>query len=146
MKDYIESHGIKGKYITFPESTHTVAQAARAARADPGDFVKNVCLMGKTGLIVAIVKGEDRVGLNRVGEILGIPRPRRATPEEVLELTGYPVGGVPSFGFEAIFLMDEEVLKKEMVYTGGGDDRSLLKMAPEEILKASGALVVRIRE
>ncbi len=33
-----------------------------------------------------------------------------------------------------------------MVYTGGGDDRSLLKMAPEEILKASGALVVKIRE
>ncbi|OPL08068.1 MAG: hypothetical protein AVO33_02195, partial [delta proteobacterium ML8_F1] len=109
MKDYIKVHAIKAEHMTFPESTHTVAQAARAARADPKDFVKNVCLMGESGLILVIVRGEDRVSLQKVAQVLDIEKPRRATPEEIFELSGYPVGGVPSFGFEAIFLMDEKV-------------------------------------
>ncbi|MCP4408530.1 MAG: hypothetical protein GY807_12355, partial [Gammaproteobacteria bacterium] len=61
-------------------------------------------------LIVAIVKGEDRASTSRVAKALGITRPRVAEPEEILQKTGYPCGGTPSFGYPAIFLIDPRVI------------------------------------
>lgn len=33
-----------------------------------------------------------------------------ATPGEILEKTGYPCGGTPSFGYQAMFLVDPKVM------------------------------------
>ncbi|HHY93244.1 MAG TPA: hypothetical protein GX511_07875, partial [Firmicutes bacterium] len=58
----------------------------------------------------------------------------------------YPCGGVPSFGFSARFLIDPKVLEKEWVLTGGGSERSLIRIAPAELVTLSGGQVVRIRK
>ena len=96
-------------------------------------------------LIVAIVKGEDNASTSRVAKALTIERPRLATPEEILQKTGYPCGGTPSFGFDAIFLIDPRVMEKETIYTGGGSEQSLVKINTSELLKANQGTVVRIR-
>ena len=97
-------------------------------------------------LIVAIVKGEDRASTKAVSRALSIERLRLASPDEILEMTGYLFGGTPSFGFDAIFLIDNKVMKEEMVYSGGGSDKSLVKISPEEILKLNNGNVVRVRK
>ena len=108
--------------------------------------VKNICLVDSDGnLVVAIVKGEDRVSTTRVGKAIGKDKPRTATPEEILERTGYPCGGTPSFGYEAVFLVDERVMEKEWVLSGGGSENSLLRIAPRELLRANGGRVEKIR-
>jgi len=71
---------------------------------------------------------------------------RIATPDEVFEKTGFPCGGTPSFGYQARFLIDERVTQKEVVYTGGGSENSLVKIRTSDLLKASGGQVVRIRK
>ena len=75
-------------------------------------FVKSICLISQDNLIVAIVKGEDRVSIRRVAEALNIAKPRMATPHEILEKTGYPCGGTPPLGFEAVFLIDSQDLRE----------------------------------
>jgi prolyl-tRNA editing enzyme YbaK/EbsC (Cys-tRNA(Pro) deacylase) len=95
---------------------------------------------------VAIVKGEDRASTSNVGKILGIERPRTATPKEILEMTGYPCGGTPSFGYNATFLIDERVMEKEVVYTGGGSENSLVKIATKELQKANNGKIAKIRK
>jgi len=146
LRKYIQEHGVEAEVLTFNQSTHSVAEAAAAVGASPGEFVKSICMIGPGGqLIVAIVKGEHRASTRRVAKALGIERPRVATPEEILEKTGYPAGGVPAFGYEATFLMDPKVLEKEKVYSGGGSENALTLMSPREMLRVNGAQVARVR-
>lgn len=147
LKQWIVDNNIIAEHLSFTQSCHSVAEAAEAAHALPEDFVKNICLITSEGkLIVAIVKGEDRVSTTKVGTALGIERSVSATPGQMLEISGYPAGGISSFGYEATFLVDERVLEKEVVYTGGGSESSLTKITPQELLKANKGQVVKIRK
>jgi len=146
LRELIAENGIQAEVISFEQSTHSVAEAAAAVGAEPGDFVKSICMVTMGGkLVVAIVKGEHRASTSRVSKALGIPRPRVAEPDEILELTGYPVGGTPAFGYDAIFLMDPKVLEKEKVYSGGGSGNALTYMSTEEMHRVNGAKVARLR-
>jgi len=145
--DYIVQNGIEAQHLVFEKSCHSVKEAAEAVNASPEDLVKNICLIDDAGnLIVTIVKGEHRVSTTRVGQVLDIAPPRTAKVEEILEKTGYPCGGVPSFSYEAMYLVDTKVMEKEYIYTGGGSEYSLVRISPAELVKANGAQVVRIRK
>ncbi|MCW4051184.1 MAG: hypothetical protein NWE89_15785 [Candidatus Bathyarchaeota archaeon] len=147
LRQYIMEHGVEAEVISFNQSTHSVADAAEAVGAEPEDFVKSICMVTMGGkLIVAIVKGEHRASTSRVSKALNIPKPRVASPDEILEFTGYPVGGTPAFGYEAIFLMDPKVLEKEKVYSGGGSNNALTYMSTVEMQRVSGAQMARLRK
>jgi Cys-tRNA(Pro)/Cys-tRNA(Cys) deacylase len=147
LKTYMREKNIAGEHLVFTQSTRSVAEAAETAGVTPRDFVKNICMIDSNGsLIVGIVKGEDRVSTSRVARHLGVAEVRIATPDEILERTGYPCGGTPSYGFEARFLVDEKVLQKEIVYTGGGSVNSLVKIRSAELVKANQGEVIRIRK
>lgn len=146
LKSFIRANRVEAEHLSFEQSCHSVEEAAEAAGVARQDFVKNICMLDTEGrLVVAIVKGEDRASASRVAKALNAESARLATPEEILELTGYPCGGTPSFGFKAQFLVDPRVLLKEVVYTGGGSQTSLVKIAPQKLLEANGGQVARIR-
>ncbi|MBI4895615.1 MAG: hypothetical protein HY831_03935 [Candidatus Aenigmarchaeota archaeon] len=142
----MKEHNVECEHLSFEQSCHSVEDAAKAVDAKQEDFVKNICMIGSGKFIVAIVKGEDRASTDRVSKFLNIERPRIATPEEILEKSGYPCGGTPSFGYDAIFLIDEKVFEKQSVYTGGGSQNSLVKISPKEIQKANNGQIARIRK
>jgi len=147
LRDYVAENTIDAQVISFEQSTHSVAEAAKVVGAEPEDFVKSICMVTMGGkLVVAIVKGEHRASTSRVAKALGIPKPRIARPDEILELTGYPVGGTPAFGYEATFLMDPKVLEKEKVYSGGGSGNALTYMSTEEMKRVNGATVARVHK
>lgn len=148
LRAYIHEHGIRAEHLSFATSCHSVSEAAAAVNARTEDFVKNICLIGPDGrLIVAIVKGEDRVSPANVAEALGLEgNPRLATAAEIESLSGYPCGGTPSFGFEALFVMDERVFEREQVYTGGGSDTSLVRANPDELRRANQGIIACVRK
>jgi len=146
LKAIIRERAIEAEHLSFDRSCHSVAEAALTVGVEPEDFVKSICMVDREGrAIVAIVKGPDRASTSRVGRALSIPRPRVASPEEMLGLTGFPVGGTPGFGFDATFLVDPRVLEKEVVYLGGGSDMALVRMSTSELVRANGGRVVRVR-
>lgn len=147
LKDYLNAHIPNAEHMSFEQSCHSVAEAAEAANASPDDLVKNLCMIGSDGeLIVAIVHGRDRASTSRVGKALATDRPRMATPEEILERTGFPCGGTPSFGFEATFLIDPRVEEMQSIITGGGSEYSLTRVDTQEMLRANDGRVVRVRK
>ena len=144
---YIAEKNIQAEHLIFETSCHTAAEAAESAGAQLEDLVKNVCMVTETGqFLVAIVKGEDRVDSKRIAGLVGCKKPKHATAEAVLEHTGYAAGGVPSFGHDTTILIDERVMEKEWILTGGGSDRSLVKIGTEELLRVSGGRVEVIRK
>ncbi|MHB8192770.1 MAG: YbaK/EbsC family protein [Bellilinea sp.] len=148
LRTVIAENGWAIEHLSFEESTHSVAEAARVVKAAPEDLVKNICLITPDDrLVVAIVKGEDRVSVENVAYALGLNgKPRLATADEILDRTGYPMGGTPSFGFDALFLMDERIFEKDVVYTGGGSPSSLVRADPRELQRANRALTACLRK
>jgi len=146
LKKFLHENNIQGEHLSFIQSCHTVEEAANAVNANVDDCVKNICMVdSNANLIIAIVNGEDSASTKRVGKALNIERPRLATPEEILEKTGYPWGGTPSFGYNAEFLIDPKVMGKNVVYSSGGSESSLLKIKSKELQRANNGQIVRIR-
>ena len=148
LAEFIKANGIEAEQLVFETSCHSVEDAADSANAAPQDFVKNVCVIDGTKneedserLIVAIVPGETRMDFKKLGKVARSNKLRMANAEEVLEKTGYPAGGTPSFGYSAKFFVDEKVLEKKIVYSGGGSQKSLTRLAPAEIIRVNTATI-----
>ena len=147
LEEFLHKNNVQAEHLRFDYSCHSVEDAAKAANASAQDIVKNICLVTpENGLVVAIVKGEDRASTKRVRKALNDVEVRTATPEEILEKTGYPCGGVPSFGFLATFLIDPKVMERDLIYTGGGSEFSLVKIAAKELSRVNQGQIVRVRK
>jgi len=141
LTEFILQNHICAEHLIFQTSCHSVEAAAASANANPEDFVKNVCIINETNdsLIVCIIPGPKRLDLKKLAVKIGTKKLRFATAEEILQNTGYPIGGTPSFGYSAKFFMDNIVLTKTIVYSGGGSQNALTKIAPLEMIKFNGA-------
>jgi Cys-tRNA(Pro)/Cys-tRNA(Cys) deacylase len=147
LRAYLEEQHILAEHLSFDQPCHSVAEAARAVNASPEELVKNICLLDSDGqLITAIVKGGDRVSISRIAKTLQREGLRLAIPAEILEKTGYPCGGTPSFGYQALFLIDPKVMERELVFTGGGSETSLVKIRTEELVRANRGTILHIRQ
>lgn len=145
LERFVDEQNIDAEIHRFDDPVHSVEAAARATDADPSQFIKSLCLVAGDELVVAVVRGPDRADLDGIAERLDVEEVRMADPDEVLDGTGYPVGGVPPFGLEAPFLVDEAVVEMDRIWAGGGSDRALVRTTPEAIVEATGATVARLR-
>lgn len=143
---FIDKKGINAEHLIFDESIHTVADCTRVTGFSIDYITKSIIMVDqKDETIIGLIPAKFRVSTKRVGKLLGIPLPIVASPEKVLEKTGYPAGGMPFIGYIGILLVDNRILEKEYIFTGGGSSRSLLKIPIVEILKLE-PLVARIRK
>ena len=71
-----------------------------------------------------------------------------ASPEYVLDSTGYAVGGVPPFGHTnpATVLMDEDLLQYDLVWGAAGTAQTVFPITPEKLREVSGAIVGDVKQ
>ena len=82
----------------YKEGTRTSEDAARQLQCDVSNIAKSIVFEGQDMAIIVITSGSNRVDRKKkLKKILGY-KPGQASPEYVLENTGYAVGGVPPFG------------------------------------------------
>ncbi len=146
MSDYIDGDCIEAEITGFDTSCHSVEDAVSTVGCKPDELVKNICMYDSTldRLIVAIVLGNSKVSRKKVARAINAPMPEFATQAQIESMTGYLVGGVPPFGYNAMFIIDEEVMKKEFVFASAGSPYALMKIPPSEILKANEGMVYNI--
>ncbi len=138
---YIEEHRIRAELVTPPHETPSVRAAADAMGCAPEQIIKSLVFLidGRPYLVIA--NGDGRISYRRLADHFGISRKRvrMASPDEVLALTGYPAGGVPPFGLRSPLpvLMESEVLAQEVVYGGGGDERTLVRISTAELQRVT---------
>ncbi len=143
LKNYTREKNIDAKIIEVGKAS-TVNEAAEELGCSKRQIIKSIVLVAEDEAVIAIVDGTSSVDLKRVERLLG-KSVRIAGREEVLNLTGFPVGGVPPIGHECRVFVDERVLENNRVYGGGGDERRLILIPPSEIMR-DGAIVARIRK
>jgi prolyl-tRNA editing enzyme YbaK/EbsC (Cys-tRNA(Pro) deacylase) len=144
---FMQAQAIFGKILRLDVPTPTVEAAARAVRAEPESIVKSIVFLAAGRPVLAIATGQADIDRRAIAAVFGIGRKqvKLASAEEVLSITGYPVGGMPPFGHRHPLptLIDRRVVEAgEIVYAGGGDDRSLLQINPVTILNATQAQLI----
>ena len=123
-----------GQLIRLGEPVRTVRQAAKAVGVDEDRIIKTLVVNCGGEYRAYVLRGVKKLDLERVGC-------RMATPEEVLNVTGYAVGGVPPVLPIPVYI-DRELLREEYVYGGGGDDHSLLKFRPLTLVERGVAVPI----
>lgn len=142
---YVESNQIRADHLRFNKSIHTVSECVEVTGFPISQITKSVVLVSEGQCIIGFVPAKFRASTSRIAKILDIDRPNVAKMEETMELTGYPAGGVPFIGYPAKRLVDPKIMEQEYVYTGGGSNKSLLKLWVSELEKFN-PIIARIRK
>lgn len=154
LAQYIEQHSIAATLVQPDHATPTVALAALALRCQPDQIVKSVLFLIKDGQpadqVLVIANGVSPIDFRKLADLLkvGRKRIRLAPAATVLAVTGYPAGGVPPFGFAHPLptYIDRHVFDQDVVYGGGGDDRTMLRITPAELLRITDGQMVDVRQ
>lgn len=143
VRAWTERHDVRADLHTDLPRVHTVAEAAEVMQTTPDRIAKSVVFDTPDGALVVLARGDAKVRERLVVDHVGGVRNdfRMAKPAQVLEWTGYPVGGVPPFAHRQPLrtLMDKALLSLETVVFGGGTDRALLSVAPAEVRRVTDA-------
>jgi len=146
LRKYLEENKATCQFLPMSESVATSIEAAKQMGEKAEDIVKSIVFYKNEIVIVVIIRKEDRVDKSKVSNALNITGIKLCSPKETLEKTGYPAGGVPPLGFKAQFLIDKLAAEKKEVIAGGGNNRTLIKIKTEELLRMNQARIVDIRK
>jgi len=145
--------GVDLRVVSFDESTHTAAEAARAVGAELGQIVKSLVFVmprddGEPEPVVVLMSGPNRVDVPRLGAVLGRLDVRRATAREANELTGFVIGGIPPFGHDhrVRVIMDPDLGRFETVWAAAGLPNAVFPCTPSELRMLADAHVAPIAE
>ncbi|MEM1509842.1 MAG: YbaK/EbsC family protein [Thermofilaceae archaeon] len=146
LNAFLKGRRVKYELVKVLKAATSI-EAARSLGVDLSFIAKTVVMLTDTGYpILVVIRADKRVNLGELARLLGLNKLRLATGSEVAEITGYAPGGVPPLAHarKLPVYLDKELLELEYVYTGGGDDKHLLRISPADIVKMAEATVVNI--
>jgi len=143
LAHYIRERGIAAELIPMSVETPTVPAAAAALGVQPAQIVKSLLFLIREQPVLVIACGDSPVDRRALAGRFGVGKKqvKLADAETVLARAGYAVGGVPPFGHRqpAPVLLDRSVQAWDVIYGGGGDDRTLLRITPDELVRVTAA-------
>ncbi len=148
LAQYIAEQAITAELIHLSEETPTVEAAARAVNAEPDQIGKSILFLADGNPHLVIANGLNRVDYKRLADYLGVSRRRLklAKAQQVLEITGYPVGTVPPFGHTQPIstILEANVLTQDDFYAGGGEINALIRLTTAELQRILQAPIVSL--
>jgi prolyl-tRNA editing enzyme YbaK/EbsC (Cys-tRNA(Pro) deacylase) len=128
VRDFFSSRKLDITIIELDVSTATVDLAAKAHGVEAGRIAKTLAFRLNDGrAILLVARGDARIDNRKFKDTFG--KGKMLPPQEIVELTGHPVGGVCPFG----------LARPLPIYL----DRSLRDF--DEVLPAAGAIHSAIR-
>lgn len=150
LANFIRKNGIQAEIIQLPVQTPTVAAAADALGVRVDQIIKSVLFLAEGSPILVISNGLTRIHRQRLGKELGLSRRqvKMADKENVLAITGYPVGAVPPIGHKNPLpvLLDKGVLNEAEIYGGGGAIDALMRISTGELQRVIDGRMVDITD
>ena len=140
--------GLAIELAEFPEGTRTAEDAARAVGSDVAQIVKSLVFVCDEEPVIAFVSGRNRLDPEKLARAAGVREARRASADEAREATGYAIGGTPPLGHVRPLrsFLDPALLAHDVVWCAGGTPSVVFAVAPDDLLKATGATVVELAE
>ncbi|MCP4169004.1 MAG: YbaK/EbsC family protein [Chloroflexi bacterium] len=146
LAEWLASQEIEAELLENVGDTPTVPAAAAALAVSTDEIIKTLIFYVRGQPYSVISNGMAPVPTRTLAHHFGVGKRqiKLARAEQVVALTGYPVGGVPPFGHRSTspVLLDRSVLAQPIVYGGGGDDHTMLRIESEELLRITEATVI----
>lgn len=122
--------------IVTEASSATVALAAEAHGVEADQIAKTICLRAGEDIILVVAAGMSRLDNKKFRERFGA-KPRMLGPEDVVEVTSHPVGGVCPFGLpnDLKIYIDESLRKYEEVVPAAGATNSAVRISPSRMVE-----------
>jgi len=126
--------------IELESSTATVAAAAEGHGVLPAQIAKTLSLKIGDRYLLVVARGDARLDNRKAKAVLG-GKPRMLDAEEVVRITGHPVGGVCPFGLPSPLPVycDISLQAFDEVVPAAGSTHSAVRIAPGRMAELTDA-------
>ena len=146
----LEAHHVAYGAHYYPAERHSAEEVAELIGAEPASVFKTLVVLPESGRgrpLLVMVPAQVELNLKHLGTQPGVDEKklRMATQREAESLTGLQVGGISALallqkGFRVY--IDSSALDQERVYVSGGQRGVNLSLAPEDLVRVTGAVPV----
>ena len=135
----IKEQNLDAKVIWHDVKGATSADARASLGVDMSDIAKSIVFIKKDGSpVMVIILGHKHVDDKKLKALVG-QKVRIAKPDQVLEHTGFEVGGVTPIGCKEIpIYIDKSILSKPYVHTSAGCSYATLYIKTEDLINFAG--------
>ncbi len=124
---------------TEHEAVYTSQKAAHVIGLESEEAgVKSLIFKSKKAEYILVLNpGNQKVDTKKIAQMENTKSLHFASPEDVLEITGIPIGCVPPFGHRTKLktYLNEELLTCEYIYFNPGSHTKTIKMKSKDLLK-----------
>jgi len=147
----LDKLNIPHRTFTHPGKVTSLEQAARERGQRPEQVVRSILFrIGEDEYLMALVAGPSQISWKALRSYLGQSRLTMASQDEVLEVTGYPIGAVGPFGTarplsgagKLRILVDPGIFAEEEISLGSGIRGTTVILKSEDLKRALGEVEV----
>ena len=134
VRAFLAEHAPDVTIIELADSTATVAQAAAGHGVEPAQIAKTLSLRVGDRAVLVVTSGVARLDNKKARAVFG-GKPRMLGAEDVVSVTGHPVGGVCPFGLATPIPVycDESLLAFDEVVPAAGSIHAALRIDPRRM-------------
>jgi Cys-tRNA(Pro)/Cys-tRNA(Cys) deacylase len=149
--DYLDTRNIPYERKSFPPKTEKgAANVARVLGFSERQAVKTLIFQVDTGERVLVMLGGDQSAISgHLKKAIGSRNIKMADPDVVKETTGYVIGSIPAFGWQPPgfrSFLEASLLREPILGTGAGIWGEEIMITPENLVRASDAIVVNLTD
>ena len=145
---FLRAAGAEARLEEFESATPSAQAAADAIGCALEQIVKSLVFMCGTEPVLALLPGDRRADPTKIALVAQASDARVARPAEVLEVTGFAPGGVspvpPPPG--TLVLVERTIISFPVVWVGGGSDRHMAMLNPNELVRLTDGSLVDIAQ
>ena len=141
----LDNLNIPHHVFTHPGPVSSLEQAARERGQRPEQVVRSILFrISEDEYLMVLVAGPAQISWKALRTHLGQSRLTMASEDEVLAVTGYPIGAVSPFGTlrQLRVLVDPSVFAEEEISIGSGVRGTTVVLKSVDLKRALGKLEV----
>lgn len=141
VKTYLQPYGVADRVQEFSVSSATVELAAQALGVEPARIAKTISLKAEDGCVLVVAAGDAKIDNSKFKAEFHM-KAKMLGADEVLPLTGYPVGGVCPFANPdaAKVYCDVSLQRFDTVFPACGTANSAIELSCDELYDCAHSL------
>jgi len=142
---YLDMNGIPYHMFEHTQPPISLEEAARQRGQQPEQVIRSILFKyHNRDFFLVLMAGPGQIAWRKLRRHLGVSRISMASEEEVLTMTGYPVGAVTPLGLPQPLriLADESAFRPEEISLGSGVRGLAIIMKPIDLQRALGKVEI----
>ena len=147
VQEILDRYGLGLRVDHFEETTFTSEDAARAIGCELGQIAKSMCLMVAGTPVLVVASGDQHLSDAKLARHFQVGRKKVkiATPEQCLDIFGYPPGGVAPVGHRTegiTIIIDETLGRWPEIHAAAGTSHDNFSLTYEQLREITGGTVL----